>query len=669
MTEAFTKQQFIENEARLRAALGGEDDWLARFKDRTPAEKALAGEVAFCFPMTTDSPLYFAVGRSHIDWSGQHHKHQEWPAQLNRFFMAAALANAYRETGNEDFAHAARDYISDWIDAHPAADRWDKADCDSTLNMCIRLSIWGAAVYEFRDSCHFDEAFFCKLVGSFECQLDYLCSHYSRSGNWRIANADGVLINALRLRQLPGSACWIRSAVRVLNEAFHRQVLPDGAHIERNPGYHIWMTSVFSRLWRVGRACPDLGLAMAADVITRMHDYAAAVTKPNGYLNGVHDCEGQHTGRSEAWQLANRAEFRKQAGLDDAMPPTSQAFPDAGQACWRSGWDDQAVYVAFDASTWGGGHCHLGRNSVQLHAYGRSLLVDPGTLNYESRDPMMALGKSTRAHNTVSLNGWNQCEADPSSRFESLPGYDIACGHYNGGYWPHPYYWGFRDGHGTGLWGSHHRTVLWVRDSVVVVFDRVRFDAREAPEEPLVESNWQFSRGRVHLDPEARCATTDHEDANALVLFPPSSVPDRLDVHEGVQDPLRAWLMAGDGSHVSAPQVSLTCRTERSFVDMVTVLVPFQGKQRPSLEAETLYNHHGKLTLKWGDGRSDVFYWAYELGFPLDECDEVTTDASLVHLLRDRRNRVHGGMAMDATFLQPYTRKKLRKPRSFTFRI
>ena len=35
------------------------------------------------------------VGLSDIDWSGGHINHQEWRAQLNRFFMLGPLASAY----------------------------------------------------------------------------------------------------------------------------------------------------------------------------------------------------------------------------------------------------------------------------------------------------------------------------------------------------------------------------------------------------------------------------------------------------------------------------------------------------------------------------------------------------------------------------------------------
>lgn len=663
-----TRRQFVRNEQKVRQAIDAEELWPAYCRDRQAADLAVSGRLAFRFPLHTGTPRYVTVGRARIDWSGGQLKHQEWPAQLNRFLSVASLSFAYRQTGNDAYAAAARDYIGDWIAAHPSGRSWNKADYDSTLNMCTRIGIWGTALHEFRDSPCMDEAFFREVVRSFVCQFDYLCTHFRPTGNWRIAAAEGVLLGALRFRQLPGSRTWLTRAVHALNDAAHRQILPDGVHIERNPGYHEWMTRLFERLWRLAETYPELRLQAPARLVRSMYDYTVASTKPNGYLNGLHDSQGRHAESRVPLTLRRRAGFLVRAHLDPALPPASQTFPCAGQACWRSGWDDQALYITFDATTWGGTHCHLSRNALSLHAYGRSLLIDPGSLNYEPNDPFMAVGKSTRAHNTVNLNGWNQSEADPAARFVSMPGYDAAVGDYAGGYWPGPYDRGFRRGHGNGIWGRHHRTVVWVRKTAVVVIDRVLVEPGTGPKNPVVESNWQFSPGLVRLDTHARAALTDHEDGNVLMLFPGASIPDRLTVHEGEERPRRAWVMSDDDRITGAPQISRTCRAERPVVDFVTVLVPFPGKQRPRITAKARFHDHGELVLTWQEGRSDLLLWSYALATPLNTCGGVTTDASFIHLQRDAHARVVAGMAMDATFLHPCADKTLDQPGCFTFR-
>ena len=85
-----------------------------RLPESTPellgkAEHIAAGTVFFYDRQPVE------VGLKDIDWSGSHIKHQEWPAQLNRFRYLIPLACAYRHTTDERFARAARAYIEDWL--------------------------------------------------------------------------------------------------------------------------------------------------------------------------------------------------------------------------------------------------------------------------------------------------------------------------------------------------------------------------------------------------------------------------------------------------------------------------------------------------------------------------------------------------------------------------
>src|SRR5690349_5243916 len=70
--------------------------------------RKIAGGIVFFYQHTE-----VKVGLRDIDWTGGHIHHQEWPAQLNRFFHLRPLAAAYRATHDEQFAQAARSYIED----------------------------------------------------------------------------------------------------------------------------------------------------------------------------------------------------------------------------------------------------------------------------------------------------------------------------------------------------------------------------------------------------------------------------------------------------------------------------------------------------------------------------------------------------------------------------
>lgn len=628
--------------------------------DPVVADQAVTGLIAFHHLGLHPTE----VGRADIDWSGPQHAHQEWPAQLNRFLQLPPLASAWQQTGQPEYAEAARDYVVDWIRAHPSREGWAIAPYDNTLNVCIRMLQWFTALPPLLNSPAFDDAVLDSMLGSARVQLDFLCEHLSSQTNWRIAQADSLLTNGLKLDGLAGAERWKGVGLAALNDAFHRQILADGAHEERNPGYHVWMTGVFEKYWRLARAMPDIGLAMTPEPVARMHDYSLGSTRPNGALNALHDCQGRRTGTEPNKAREARAAFRCEAGLAAELPSTSQFFREAGQAFLRDGWGGDATYITFDATRWGGAHCHLSRGTVQLHAGRRSLLVDPGYLTYEASDPYCAHGRSTRAHNTVNLNGWNQSEADPVSRFESVPGYDLAVCRYDGGYWSGEYTWSFRNGHGEGIFARHDRTMLWVRGRFVAVLDQVYHD--EGDRRPFLESNWQFCEGEVEADPDGGWVRTCHDDSNVLVLFPLRPEVARLRVHAGETDPLRGWL-PGEGEYVPAPQACLTVdAVPAGWTDLAAVLVPFIGSRSPEVVTEA--SHSGganRLTLRWDDGTEDRLFWTGCLARAVGVQDGFETDASLVHLTVGPDERIVRGLAVDATFLRPYDREVQPAPATF----
>ena len=655
-----SRDRILQNHLRLQEAMGDEGQFCRLVDDREVADRAVEGVVTFRHL----GLKYTQVGRKQIDWSGPQHNHQEWRAQLNRFFQLPALAAAWQQTARQQYAEAARDYIADWIRAHPARHDWALATYDNTLNLSIRMLHWFTVLPALVDSAAFDDETVDGMLESAQVQLDYLSEHLASRMNWRIAHADSLLTSGLWLDGLPGAARWQKLGVDVLNDAFHRQVLPDGAHMERNPSYHGWMTRVFQKYWRIARAMPELALAMQTEPIARMHDYAVGTTRPNGALNAMHDCRGRRTGMQPNQALEDRAAFRREAGLPDELPPTSQFFAQAGQALLRDGWGEDATYVTFDATPWGLAHCHFSRNAVQLHAGGRSLVVDPGSLTYEASDPFCAYGKSTRAHSTVNLNGWNQSEADPETRFDSVPGYDLVASRYEGGYWQNSFTWRFAPDHGRGLFAPHHRTLLWVRGRCIVVLDHIQHDYAEAP--PFLEVNWQVCEGSVAADAEGAWARTCHEDANVLLLFPLKPAGTVLSVHEGESDPLRGWV-PGETQYSPAPQVcQLLDPFPAGWANVATVLIPFQGSEVPEVTAEAgTRAGASELVLRWGDGSSDEVFWTGCLFTAIGEREEFETDGSLVHLAKGPDGAVLKGLAVDATYVRPFAPEVRAAPETF----
>ena len=106
-------------------------------------------------------------------------------------------------------------------------------------------------------------------------------------------------------------------------------------------------------------------------------------------------------------------------------------------------------YLLFDAGQFGTGeHPHEDKLSFVLHAYGRTLIIDPGigdategTVTGETASDEYL--RSSRAHNSLIINGKEQCRKrmseaelvpDPDTRWISAPSFDFVEGWYKEGY-------------------------------------------------------------------------------------------------------------------------------------------------------------------------------------------------------------------------------------------
>ena len=653
------------------------------------ADEAVDGIIGFWFNGITPTK----IGRKNIDWTGPHHNHQEWRCQLHRFFHLGPLADSYRKTGDEKYAEAAADYLADWIAAHPSVEPWNIRPHDNILNLCIRLGNsrflgWLGALSVFEKSPAFTPELVAKIIESTRVQLNFMVDHLAPAINWRIANADTLITAGLRLPSLPDSAIWRDTGVRVINDAYHRQVLPDGVHMERNPGYHHWMTEVMDIYARMSAAMPELELAVDPKLVAKMYDYACATLRPNGQYNGMHDCTGgrftpgfpdsngtiisEDTSATRGVPdfVALRRSFLEFVGLPVTPLPTSVFFPDAGQAIFNTDLTPSATQVALDATLWGGGHCHFSRNSVQLHAYGKTLLCDPGSLTYESSDPAAFHSRATRAHNTLTLNGFNQSAGDPArTRCLSAPGYDFIFSDFEGGYWEGDCNFAYRNGMSRGIWASHNRIAFFVHGLGVLVIDsmyRERWSEPERAEDiPSVEANWQFCEGGAVINENS--ARTTHPTGNLLALFAHKPKDAKVTLHTGERDPMRGWLPTSKGM-IAAPQVcvKLDKMTEK-YADFVTLLLPFPNAAPPQFKLEIDHptgNRPRMLRLTHEDGSVDEFIWIYRASMLLGKVPgtDLVTDAGLIHLRKDAQNRITKIAAVDASYVIPHE-PKLNAPR------
>ena len=590
------------------------------------------------------------VGLKDIDWSGQHVKHQEWPAQLNRFGYLLLLASAWKATGDDRYPSAARSYVEDWIDHHPESG--ELVGRDNRLNVSIRLGSsmhhgWGGTLPAFLTSSAFDDAFVEKILDSMNAQAGWLSGELTTRGNWRISQLDALIFTALRFPFLSSAEKLLTVGIRGMRNALRTQFLPDGVHVERTPSYHTWMARVLANYFRLAEIFPEADVGVTRERLRGPLDYMV-----HSALSGFNDATAPFADPPSLREL----EERRRIFEDD--PPLEQVFRDAGQVFLRSSWEPGADYLAFDASTWGGWHSHLSRLSFVFRSKGRALLTDTGILSYEVTEPIGPYGKSTPAHSTLNLNGWNQGESDAQiMRTEFTPDFALIDAKYQGSYWE-KMTWKSGAGHGAGIFGVHERVLFWVKGEYLLVLDRMECD-----EGATVHNCWQLAPTDAwEMDADALAWHSKNSDVNLLVKLVYAPEGTEMQCFEGETEAPRGLVGDAAQRRRAAPAPLVEFRYPgKTFAGRftATLLVPFEGPGVPEFtvtEARTARDPWSRdqlhyLTLTLPDGATDTVGWSNDLELPVEIDGPFVTDARFVWCRRDANRNVLKHFLLDGTYL------------------
>ena len=602
-----------ENEARLSQAWG---DALP------PCSETLLQQV----DQLVGNPAELTGRQDALDWDGG-----------GTFRIPEKLATAFRHTGEERYVRAAAAWFSWWIEQeNMLTPDWEPPD--DPLAICHRIGDtevpgWLACLPIFCGHPAFSAEQTATCVEAARIQLQHLAAHPYHARNMRMSQMDCLLTSSLRLDFLPEAATWQQQGLRGLNDLFVCQFNPDGSSVECAGWYHYIVANMALRFFLLNRHRPELKLRITARQVATAFDYTAACILPDGTFNRIGDC----TAAVVPFQtlddfLTHHRQVRMKLGLPPRLPPVSGYFPDCAQALLRDNWSSNATCITLDASVRHGFHWHPAAGGIQLFTAGRRLLADPGRMTYQPT-PQRAYAQSTRGHNTLNINGWNQSSCPARLRHQATRDHEIVTCFYAGGYWPGATY----TAPGHGLFAEHHRTLLWVKRRFIVVLDHL-FHASEPGTKPDIESNWQFTPGPLEICPETRQVRAERGPASLALSFPLCPDNAELQCGEGEINPAAGWIADANDRPVPAPQLRLLLPQYDPWnLDLAAVLLLGRGKnEEPEIQAiaNPENDGYGCLILNWPDGTQDKISWTRKLATPLPEVAGIATDAALTHAIR-----------------------------------
>jgi hypothetical protein len=266
-------------------------------------------------------------------------------------------------------------------------------------------------------------------------------------GNHVIKNAT-ALIGAGAI--FPDSGL-LDSGLGVLSRELGRQILSDGGHEERSTSYHRQVRHDLEDARRLVRAAGGSVPEWLDDTVARCDDWEAEMAGPGGMVPLLND----------AWEIPAASERR-------SAPVTH--LEGTGHVVLRDA-DDQVIFdVGPICPPHLPPHAHADVLSFVVWAEGEPLLVDPGAYAYTGEPRNVFRG--TAAHNTVEVDGSDQCEFWGDFRAARQPrvhagrlrredGVVVAAGSHDG-------YRRLEEP------VTHHRTLIWCPGDGLVAVDLLR---------------------------------------------------------------------------------------------------------------------------------------------------------------------------------------------------
>lgn len=389
------------------------------------------------FQTEMDWPLVFAHQCDFAGSDAPGDVRTNW--ELNRHYQFVLLAAHYYKTKQAKYLEEIVSQLSDFNASNPFL--WG-AEWASPMEVSIRLVNWlyTAAILKETESESASVLAEC-LAKSSWAMANYLQKHYSRyssANNHTIVEAYGVGVAALVFSE----ERWLEAVEELLVSEVEKQTFCDGVNKEEALHYQLFVMEALCILAHCYRSAsrpfpPELKKQTVA-----MANYVRnCFVSDNLYVHFGDDDEGvllnfssskpsypeyvlslvslEFGDESVRWvdSISSAATIQWLYSTDqklsvsncDLVPLDSFAYyPEGGVSILREG----TIVLAFDHGPLGFGslsaHGHADALSVQLFVNGNPVLVDPGTYIYNYDSSYRNHFRSTRAHNTICVDGKNQ---------------------------------------------------------------------------------------------------------------------------------------------------------------------------------------------------------------------------------------------------------------------
>ena len=358
------------------------------------------------------------------------------PLELSRFNHAITLGLGWQLSQSNKYCIEFINQVNSWITSNKVGFgvNWTYA-----MDAAIRVVNWLVAyglmeVYLLKEE---NKEFRKSLVQSLwehGCfilsHLEWLGSKTDSGANHLISDLSGLFTLGILFKKSARGKKWMKLAHENLEFQMECQVLSDGVHFERSISYHRLMLEMF--LW-CGKLAKKANYPFSASYynkVMKMQHFVADYIDENGCApligdnddgrfisSGLMNIEDHSYLKIEGLTTDNNR-FYIDRYLIDGSPNLAIEEHKLNESFYQEGgfyfMKNDYAKLSIRAGKLGckGGHAHNDQLSFELSIKGLPIFIDRGTYTYTAEPEMRNMFRSTRMHNVLQLNDFEQNSSD-----------------------------------------------------------------------------------------------------------------------------------------------------------------------------------------------------------------------------------------------------------------
>lgn len=375
------------------------------------------------------------------------------PRELSRCHHFLILGQAYLITTDEKYCNEFLKQVINWIEENPLM---RSINWGCTMDVAIRAVNWIWALSMFINSKLITDDILRKISTSLYEHGFFIYRNPEKSiinnHNHYISDLVGQIYLGILFKELSEPRKWLNVGIRELFKEMRLQILPSGPSYERSTNYNRLVAELFTSAILILK---NNGFEIPLDVwyrLEKMHEFIMYYTKPDGTAPVIGD---QDDGRLHPFSVSRnidhrhilsigsiifeRTDFKNHSNgyvsdcffllgssskkkFDDisssGIKLSSKRFPDAGFFIMRKDYDYMFINISGKSKyneLGSGTHTHSDLLSFELSISGKTFLIDTGSYVYTADPSARMLFRSTKMHNTVTVDGLNQNNIDENT--------------------------------------------------------------------------------------------------------------------------------------------------------------------------------------------------------------------------------------------------------------